>query len=101
MYYEDQARYICEKELDYFDDTELLITLSEVESIVSNHPGVETLWAGDFNYDLSRNNHFTRSVSSCLQRIGLEPLWKRNNIDYTHMHTDGKSTSSIDLHGQS
>ena len=86
----------CDPQLQHYDDMELLTCLAEVESIVTANPGAEILWSGDLNYDLSRNNHFTRTVAFSIERLGLVPLWKDNNIDYTHIHTDGVSSSTID-----
>ena len=48
------------------------------------------------NYDPKRNNHFTRTVSATLQRLHLTSVWEGRNIDYTHVHTDGVGTSTLD-----
>ena len=86
----------CDPQLQSFDDTDLVSTLSEVESLVTTHTTCEVVWASDMNWDTSRDNHFTRTVAAALQRIGLTSVWEGREIDYTHIHTDGVSTSTID-----
>ena len=86
----------CDPQLQQFDDTELLSTLLEVESLVTANSGCEVLWAADMNWDPSRDNHFTRTVAASLDRMGLTSVWKGRTVDYTHVHTDGVHTSTID-----
>ena len=86
----------CDPQTQSFNDTELLSTISEIESIVTAASDCEVIWAGDMNYDMSRDNHFTRNVTEALKRLGLTSVWKGQNIDYTHVHTDGVNTSTID-----
>ena len=86
----------CDPQLDTFDDTELLATLGEVESMVTTNSGCEVVWAADMNYDMARNNHFTRTVAAALERMGLTSVWQGRTVDHTHVHTDGISTSVID-----
>ena len=86
----------CDPQLQSFDDTELLSVLSEVESIMMANNGCEVVWAADMNWDRRRDNHFTRTVSAAMARLDLTTVWEGSNIDYTHIHTDGVSTSTID-----
>ena len=86
----------CDPQLDTFDDTELLTTLGEVESLVAVNTDCEVVFAGDFNYDMRRNNHFTRTMAAALERLGLTSVWQGRYVDHTHMHTDGVSSSVID-----
>ena len=86
----------CDPQLNFFDDTELLTTLEEVESLVIANSGCEVVWAADMNYDMSRNNHFTRTVAAALVRMGLTSVWQGREVDHTHVHTNGISTSVID-----
>ena len=44
----------------------------------------------------ARNNHFTRTVAAALARMGLTSVWQGQDVDHTHAHTDGISTSVID-----
>ena len=39
---------------------------------------------------------FAMAIQRFMSRIGLVSLWERHQVDYTHMHTDYKSTSVID-----
>ena len=86
----------CDPQFQHYDDTELIQTLSEVERIVAEFSECEVVWAADMNYDTRRDNHFTRTVRPVLQRMGLVSLWEGRNVDHTHVHTDGVSTSIID-----
>ena len=60
------------------------------------HPECEVVWAADLNWDVSRENHFTRTVASVLDRLNLTSVWQGRNIDFTHTHTDGVTHSTID-----
>ena len=53
-----------------FEDTELVSTLTEVESLINANIGCKVVWAADLNYDMKRDNHFTRTVAAALTRIG-------------------------------
>ena len=86
----------CDPQLQDYDATELIQTLSEIESIVTTEGDCEVVISGDLNYDLSRNNLFTRTVAASLRRLGLVSVWEGRPIDHTHTHTDGTSTSTID-----
>ena len=86
----------CDPQLQDFDDTELVATLTEVELLVTAHTDCEIVWAADMNWDVSRDNHHTRTVSTALDRLGLTSVWKGRNIDFTHTHTDGATRSTID-----
>ena len=37
-----------------------------------------------------------KALGSILERLGLVSVWKKFPIDYTHIHTDLKSTSVLD-----
>ena len=39
---------------------------------------------------------FALSVRQFLNRVNLCSLWESKNIDFTHIHTDNKSVSTID-----
>ena len=86
----------CDPQQQDFDATELIQTLSEVEAIVTSAGDCEVVWAADLNYDMSRDNMFTRTVAAALRRLGLASVWEGRPIDYTHTHTDGVSKSVID-----
>ena len=86
----------CDPQLQFFDDTELLATLAEAEKIVTSNSSCEVVWAADMNWDPERDNHFTRTVAAAVARMGLTSVWETRTIDYTHVHTDGISTSTLD-----
>ena len=86
----------CDPQLQEYDATELIQTLAEVERIVTASSDCEIIWSGDINCDMKRDNHFTRTVTATLRRLGLASVWEDRPIDYTHTHTDGTSTSVID-----
>ena len=78
------------------DNTELLTTLGEVQSLITTNSGCEVVWAADLNYDMRRNNHFTRAMAAALERMGLTSIWQGRVVDHTHVHTDGINSSVID-----
>ena len=75
---------------------ELFTTLGEVESLVTANPSCEVVLAADLNYDMRRNNHFTRTMAASLEKMGLTSVWQGREVDHTHMHTDGINSSIID-----
>ena len=66
----------CDPQLQTFEDTELLATLAEVESLITENNNCEVVWAADLNFDMRRDNHFTRTVASALTRMGLTSVWE-------------------------
>ena len=86
----------CDPQQQTIDETKLLATLGEVESLVLSNAGCEVVWAANMNYDMRRDNHFIRTVASVLERMGLTSVWQDCPIDHTHIYTDGVSTSVID-----
>ena len=56
----------------------------------------DVLWNGDLNYDDSRCSGFVRTVGRFLKRLGLSSCWENFPVDFTHVHTDFKSTSTLD-----
>ena len=79
-----------------YDDTELLLVQSEVEQILEAGGYDDCLVGGDFNFDERRSSGFARSMRSFLERVGLVSIWEKFPIDFTHVHTDEKSTSILD-----
>ena len=79
-----------------FDETELLEVMSEVENIIHGNEFDDVVLGGDLNYDEKRNSGFVKALGSILERLGLVSVWKKFPIDYTHIHTDLKSTSVLD-----
>ena len=81
---------------DNFDEEELVGVLNEIETILDNVDFDDILWNGDLNYDPSRSSGFVNMISRFLNRLGLVRVWDHFPIDYTHIHTDFKSTSTLD-----
>ena len=79
-----------------FDETELVELLAEIEDIMDRSEYDDVLWNGDLNYDKSRNTPFVLTVSRFLERVGLVSVWDHYPVDYTHIHTDYFSTSTLD-----
>ena len=79
-----------------FDDTELLEVLQEIEEILDYADYDDCIWQGDLNWDMSRQSGFSRTMEQFMRRLGLTSVWEKYPITYTHLHTDFKSTSTID-----
>ena len=79
-----------------FDEAELLVVQQEVEELLEAGGYDDCLCGGDWNYDERRNSGFARSMQQFLSRVGLRSVWEKHAIDFTHVHTDEKSTSVLD-----
>ena len=79
-----------------YDDGDLREVLGEVEGILASSSYDDVVWGSDLNWDMRRNTHFSRTMSSFVERTGLVSLWSRHPVPYTHVHTDQKSRSTID-----
>ena len=79
-----------------FDETELLEVLNEAEDIMDKTEFDNILWGGDFNWDPMRVTGFSETVGRFMEKIGLVSLWERFSISHTHIHTDFKSTATLD-----
>ena len=79
-----------------YDPSDLLDLLREVEVMLANNEFTDVVWAGDLNWDMSRNSQFSVIMKDFVSRLGVEPLWSQHSVDFTHLHTDNKSTSTID-----
>ena len=73
-----------------FDENEVL---AEVENLMDNNVYDDIIWQWDLNWGMSRDSDFSVTMKRSMSRIGLVLLLERYEIDYTHMHTDFKSTS--------
>ena len=79
-----------------YDDAELLTVLTEIENILDTNSFDDCILGGDFNYDKRRATGFVGTLSRFLERVGLVSVWDKFPIDYTHIHTDLKSTAVLD-----
>ena len=78
------------------NNDELLEVLAEVENIMDSAAYDDILWQGDLNWDMSRSSEFSNIMRRFMEKVGLVSIWDKFPVDYTHIHTDYKSTSVID-----
>ena len=50
----------------------------------------------DFNWDKNRNTGFTNIMNNFVKKLELHDVWDTFPVDYTHIHTDLKSVSTIE-----
>ena len=79
-----------------YDDTELMEVLEELELLLSTVEFTDVLWSGDLNWDMVRVTQFSRRMHDFIERMGLVSLWSQNPVDFTHVHTDNTSVSTVD-----
>ena len=79
-----------------FDDQELREVQDNIENILDNNLFDDCILGGDFNFDSRRVTGFTSSMADFLSRLGLISVWEKFPIDFTHLHTDLKSSSILD-----
>ena len=79
-----------------YNDEELNEVLNEIENILDNNVFDDCVIGGDFNYDNSRISGFVNTVNDFLSRLGLTSVWEKFPVDFTHLHTDSKSSSVLD-----
>ena len=79
-----------------FDDEELNEILREVENVLDNSEFDDVIWAGDLNWDKSRTTGFSERIKTFTERLGFVSVWDTFPISYTHIHTDLKSTATLD-----
>ena len=79
-----------------YDDRDLQELLTEVGEILDNEIYDDVVRGSDLNWYPSRATYFARKVTSFLDRVGLISVWSQHPVDFTHTHTDNKSTSVID-----
>ena len=78
------------------DETELLSTLEDLEDIIENSTFDDALFAGDWNWDESRNTRFVRIVQEFMRRMELVSVWSKYDVKYTYEHNVGVGFSTID-----
>ena len=69
-----------------FDETELLITLSDINMVMTNHDFDRLVWAGDINADFKRNTKFVKLISDFIFELDICKSWDKYEIDFTHAH---------------
>jgi hypothetical protein len=90
------AYFPTDPQLVNFDQTELLQVQNEIENIMDTTEFDDVLLGGDFNYDKRRLSSFTISMDLFLERLGFKSVWGKFPVDFTHIHTDMKSTPILD-----
>ena len=79
-----------------YDEVELRPILEELEELLDNNTFDDCIIGGDLNFDEKRVSGFASCLKNFMERIGLISVWEKFPIDYTHVHTDMKSFSTID-----
>ena len=79
-----------------YDETELQQILTEVENIMDSVDFDEVIFGADFNWDKSRKTGFVSCIDRWVTKVGLLDVWDNFPADYTHIHTDFKSLSTLD-----
>ena len=74
-----------------FDSDEL-----EAENIMDNTSYDDVVWAGDLNWDKTRYSGFSERMKNFTEKIGVRSVWEKFPVNYTHIHTDLKATSTLD-----
>ena len=82
--------------MEVFDATALNEVLDEVETILNTVTCTDVVWAGDLNWDSGRKSKFSKIMKEFVEKTGLVSLWDNHPIDFTHIHTDNKSISTVD-----
>ena len=79
-----------------WDDSDLRSCLSEIDRVIRETVHSDVLLSADLNWDMSRKTQFANIVKEFVDRSCLVTLWTDHPVDYTHVHTDYKSTSTLD-----
>ena len=79
-----------------FDDSDLLAVLRELTIIIDGESYTDIVLNGDLNWDPGSCSGFSSAMTSFDERVGLVPLWKHHDVNFTHVHTDYTSTSVLD-----
>ena len=69
---------------DDFDETELLLLLSNIASVIEENVCHQVILTGDFNADFRRNSRFVAIIEEFVETIGLVNSWENHHIDFTH-----------------
>ena len=79
-----------------FDDTELRLLLSQIQSAIAENDFDQLIITGDINADFKRSTSFVKSVEDFLAEFNIRKSWDAFPIDFTHvMEMQGKTYTSI------
>ena len=90
------AYFPCDPQSADFDSTELCTLLKEIESIMDENRFDDVIIGADCNWDRSRTSEFSILMEDFVTKIGLKSVWEKFPVNFTHVHTDFVSTSTID-----
>ena len=81
-----------------FDTSELLTTLSAINSVMEGNEFDNIIWTGDINADFMRNTQFTSIIERFIDENSLQKSWDTFAIKFTRIFDiDGHShTSTLD-----
>ena len=81
---------------DDYEDTELLLLLSDIAGIIDNNKCDQVVWTGDINADFRRNTSFVRVIEEFVSNLGMGKSWEKFAADFTHMtEREGVTHTSI------
>lgn len=56
----------------------------------------DIVWNGDISWDPIRKSGFPKVMKTFLEKTELKSVWDTYPIDFTHIHTDVRSTAILD-----
>ena len=68
-----------------FDTSELLTTLSAINSVVEGNEFDNIIWTGDINADFMRNTQFTSIIEMFIDENSLQKSWDTFAIKFTRV----------------
>ena len=86
----------CDPGTREYNDQELTEVLSEIQTIMNTADYDDVIFSADMNWHKGRNTGFADMVERFVETSGLVSVWDHFECDFTHMHVDLKSVSTID-----
>ncbi len=80
-----------------FCGTDLDVILSTISSVYENINPEGFIIRGDINCDFSHTTGFVQKLKDFVVENHLCIMWNNLSVDYTYIHTDKESSSTIDL----
>ena len=78
------------------NDHDITEAQDEIENILDNNVYDDCIVGGDFNFDNRRTSGFANSMRDILSKLGIQSVWDKFAVDFTHLHIDSKSSSVLD-----
>ena len=79
-----------------FDETNLDVVLSDIRGMCESVCPDSVIIGGDINCDFNRNSGFVNKVRHFTVQNDLCIVWDKFPVDFTYIHTDKDSSSTID-----